>query len=175
MANCWRRPTCGFLFGNFHMWLRLRDWVPIVIIVPCWLDSSPRRQWDVVFAYLRPTWNGWTHVFYAFIGKLGRCFVRTMLSDGRSHNYRFSRSNSENKQPFYFRAFELKLFCLLSCYCVSNSEFGNPISFWADSNSFSTLFNLEYLHSFSWHTRLKKRLRIWMLLWWIIKLNHYFC
>ena len=58
--------------------------------------------------------------------------------------------------------------------CVSNSEFGNSISFWVESNSFSTLFNLAYRHSFSWHIRPKKRLRIWMLLWWMVKLNDYF-
>ena len=75
---------------------------------------------------------------------------------------------------FHFRAFVLKLFCLSSRYCVSTSEFGHSISFLVKSNSFSTLFNLAYRHSFSWHTRLKKRLRIWMLLWWIVKLNDYF-
>ena len=43
---------------------------------------------------------------------------------------------------FNFLAFELKLFCCSSCYCVSNSEFGRSISFWVESNSLSTLFNL---------------------------------
>ena len=70
---------------------------------------------------------------------------------------------------FHFHAFELKLFCLSSCYCVSYSEFDHSISFWVESNSFVTLMSyLAYRHSFSWHTRLKKRLRIWMLFWWIL-------
>ncbi len=30
---------------------------------------------------------------------------------------------------FNFRALEFKLFCLSSCYCVSNSESGHSISF----------------------------------------------
>ena len=74
---------------------------------------------------------------------------------------------------FHFHEFELKLFCLSSCYCVSYSEFDHSISFWVESNSFVTLITyLAYRHSFSWHTRLKKRLRIWMLFWWIVKLNY---
>ena len=40
--------------------------------------------------------------------------------------------------------------------------------------SLSTLFNLAHCHSFSWHTHLKKRLRIWMLLLWIVESNDYF-
>ena len=53
-------------------------------------------------------------------------------------------------------------------------ELGHSISFWVESNSFSTQFNLAYRHSFSCHTSLDKGLRIWMLLWWIAKLTDYF-
>ena len=38
----------------------------------------------------------------------------------------------------------------------------------------STLFILAVRHLFLWHTRLKKRLRTWMLLSWIVKFNDYF-
>ena len=54
---------------------------------------------------------------------------------------------------FHFHAFKLKLFCLSSYYCISNSEFGQSSSFSVESNLFSTLFNLAYRHSFSFRDK----------------------
>ena len=96
------------------------------------------------------------------------------IYNNSNNNIGFLGQIRQMSSQFHYHACEFKLFCLSSCYWVSNSEFGHSISFWDKSNSFNNLFSLAYRHSFSWHTRLKKRLRIWMLLWKNVKLNDYF-
>ena len=64
-----------------------------------------------------------------------------------------------------------------SFYSTFKTYYFKPYAFYnkrLQTLRFEYLFNLAYRRSFSWHTRLKKPLRIWVLLWWIAKLIDYF-
>ena len=141
------------------------------------LTSNCRRSCEIIMKEKHPC-NTKLGAFGCLILRPQNLILRSRIKFVENH-FLFSRTTLLQREPlitmfftigflvqirqmssqFHFRAFGLKLFCRSSCYCVSNSDFGHSISFWVESNSFSTLFNLAS--------------RIWMLLWWIVKFNDF--
>ena len=81
--------------------------------------------------------------------------------------YRFSLSNSANEQPISFSGARIKAILPLRLLLRFKFRIRSFNFVLRHSSSFSTLFNLAYRHSFSWHTSLKNLIAVW----WIVKMN----